>query len=80
MSRSAPTPSATNAGAKTFVSFLLGVGLGLALVSPVVPEVIEPLLADPASGTNSVLLLGVLALTILVGVLVVAFQALFSDR
>ena len=80
MARAQPPPTATNLGAKTFVAFLLGLSVGLLLVGPVVPEMLEPMLTSPGSGTNTLLLLGVLALAILVGVLVVAFQALFTDR
>lgn len=80
MSRAPPTPTATNVGAKTFVAFMVGVGIGLALVAPVFDQTFGPLLAVEGMGSNSMLLLGLLALAILVGVLVVAFQALFSDR
>lgn len=80
MSQQPPTPTATNVGAKTFVSFVLGIGLGLALVAPVYAQTLGPVLSIEGMESNSVLLLGLLGLTVLVGVLIVAFQALFSNR
>lgn len=59
---------------KTAGAFLVGIGVGLAVVSPVLPDALGAELAAFLSGGGSVILTGVGALALLMVLLAVFYQ------
>lgn len=58
----------------TFVAFVLGMGIGFVLVSPVLPERFGTSLVGIVQGSGTVILAGVLALAALMVLLAVLYQ------
>jgi len=73
-------PRATTAGGssafgpKSVAAFVLGIGVGLVLVAPALPATVGPALADVVDSGGSVILVGVVALTVLMVLLAVLYQ------
>lgn len=61
-------------GPKTAGAFLVGIGVGLALVSPVLPEAVGEEVAAIMSGGGSVIVVGVGALALLMVLLAVSYE------
>lgn len=74
MAKNAPPPGSAASNAKTFISFILGIAMGLAIVMPVIPETVGSLAALSTQGVGRVVLIGVLALAVLVGGVALVFQ------
>lgn len=61
-------------GPKTVTAFLVGAGLGLALVAPVLPEVAGDAFMAMLSGGGTVIAIGVVTLAVLMALLAVFYQ------
>lgn len=61
-------------GPKTVAAFVLGTGIGLLLVAPVLPDAVGDGVADLLAGGGSVILAGVGALAVLMVLLAVFYQ------
>ena len=61
-------------GPKTVASFLVGIGVGLALVAPVLPDAVGDEVAALLAGGGSVILVGVGALGAVMVLLAVFYQ------
>lgn len=61
-------------GPKSFAAFLVGVGVGLALVAPALPEAVGQQLSGLLSGGGGVILTGVGTLGLLMVLLAVFYQ------
>lgn len=68
------TKGGTTFGPKTVVAFLVGVGVGLVLVAPVLPETLGPLAVDVLQDEGTVIVTGVSALAILMVLMAVLYQ------
>lgn len=68
------TPGHSLLGPKTVVAFLVGLGVGLALVGPMLPEAVGDELAALMAGGGSVIAVGVGALAIVMVLLAVLYQ------
>lgn len=68
------TRGGTLFGPRTVAAFLVGVGVGLAIVSPVLPESIGAEIAAVLAGGGSVILAGVAALAVLMVLLALFYQ------
>lgn len=61
-------------GPKTVAAFLVGVGVGLAIVAPVLPKSVGAEIAAVLEGGGSVILAGVAALALLMVLLALFYQ------
>lgn len=73
MSR-ATTKGGSTLGPKTVIAFLVGVGIGFALVVPVLPDTFGATIAAMVQGGGAVILIGVAALATLMVLLAVLYQ------
>lgn len=61
-------------GPKTFLAFIAGVGVGLLLVAPVIPEAVVAALAALVDSGGAVIAVGVLALAVLMVLMAILYQ------
>lgn len=73
MSR-ATTRGSSSFGPKTFLAFALGVGVGLVLVAPVLPETAGDAFASLVQGEAIVIIAGVSVLALLMVLMAVFYQ------
>lgn len=62
-------------GAKVFLSFLTGVGFGVVLIVPVVPDVVQAAFVGLVQASGNVIFVGVAALLIFMVLLFIFFQS-----
>lgn len=70
----ATTRGGTTFGPWTFVAFLFGIGIGLALVAPVLPRTFAVAFAEILQAGGAVVLAGVLTFAIIMVLLAVLYQ------
>lgn len=61
-------------GPMTFVAFFIGIGIGLVLVTPVLPQTFETALGLIVRAGGTVIITGVLALAVLMVMLAIMYQ------
>lgn len=59
---------------KTVLAFVVGIGIGLALIAPVIPEEVGSATAEFLQAGGSVIVVGVAALAVLMVLLAVLYQ------
>lgn len=70
----ATTKGGSTFGPKTVAAFFVGVGVGLALVAPVLPETLGSLAVDILRDEGTVIVVGVSALAVLMVLMAVLYQ------
>lgn len=70
----ATTKGGRTFGPMTFLAFMVGIGVGLVLVAPVLPRSVGTAFLDLVRGGGTVILVGVLALAAVMVLLAVLYQ------